>query len=172
MAAPRDPENFFGKRILVQEITGGRDKRIIAAYYDEELYYSRDVIPIKLEKELPHPFYLLGLINSRFMTWYHHKRNPKAQKGLFPKVLVSDLRKLPIRPIDFADPADRKSHDRMVALVEQMLSLHKNIAVAKTDHEKTNLQRQIDATDRQIDLLVYKLYELTEEEIKIVEGDR
>ena len=35
---------------------------------------------------------------------------------------------------------------------------------------KTILQRQIDATDNQIDYLVYELYGLTEEEIKIVEG--
>ena len=39
----------------------------------------------------------------------------------------------------------------------------------KTDHEKTAIQRQIDATDRQIDQLVYELYGLTKEEIKIVE---
>ncbi|MFH2075638.1 MAG: hypothetical protein ABIJ57_09880 [Pseudomonadota bacterium] len=40
----------------------------------------------------------------------------------------------------------------------------------RTEHEQTNLQRQIDAADRQIDRLVYELYELTGEEIKIVEG--
>jgi hypothetical protein len=40
----------------------------------------------------------------------------------------------------------------------------------KTAHEKTSLQRQVDATDQQIDSLVYELYGLTEEEIKIVEG--
>jgi len=38
------------------------------------------------------------------------------------------------------------------------------------DHEKTVIQRQIEATDEQIDQLVYELYALTEEEIKIVEG--
>jgi predicted nucleic acid-binding Zn-ribbon protein len=58
----------------------------------------------------------------------------------------------------------------MVALVERMLSLHKKLAAANTNHEKTNLQRQIEATDHQIDRLVYELYELTEEEIKLVEG--
>jgi predicted nucleic acid-binding Zn-ribbon protein len=57
----------------------------------------------------------------------------------------------------------------MVKLVERMLDLHKQLAVAKTYHEKTTLQRQIDATDKQIDALVYELYDLTEEEIKIVE---
>ena len=39
----------------------------------------------------------------------------------------------------------------------------------KVPHAKTRLQRQIDATDRQIDQLVYELYNLTDEEIKIVE---
>jgi len=43
-------------------------------------------------------------------------------------------------------------------------------ADVKTDHEKTLIDRQIEATDRQIDALVYELYGLTEEEIRIVEG--
>ena len=51
-----------------------------------------------------------------------------------------------------------------------MLALHKQLAAAKIGHEQTALQRQIEATDRQIDALVYELYGLTEEEIKIVEG--
>ena len=40
----------------------------------------------------------------------------------------------------------------------------------RTPHEQTTLERQIEATDRQIDALVYELYALTEEEIEIVEG--
>jgi hypothetical protein len=46
----------------------------------------------------------------------------------------------------------------------------KQLAAAKTPHEKTVLEAQIAATDRQIDQLVYELYELTDAEIKIVEG--
>jgi hypothetical protein len=47
---------------------------------------------------------------------------------------------------------------------------HKHLSAAKTPQEQTMLQRQIDATDRQIDRLVYELYGLTDDEIKIVEG--
>jgi uncharacterized protein (UPF0335 family) len=50
-----------------------------------------------------------------------------------------------------------------------MLSLPKRLPAAKTAHQKTVLKRQIEATDRQIDRLVYELYELTDEEIAIVE---
>ena len=58
----------------------------------------------------------------------------------------------------------------MVHLVEQMLALHRQLAAAKTPQDQTVLQRQIDATDRQIDQLVYELYGLTDEEIQIVEA--
>jgi len=65
---------------------------------------------------------------------------------------------------------DKSRHDRMVVMVEEMLKLHKQLPEAKTEQEKTVIQRQIDATDKQIDALVYELYGLTEEEIKIVEA--
>jgi len=56
-----------------------------------------------------------------------------------------------------------------------MLALHEKLAAATVPPDKELYQRQIEATDRQIDRLVYELYGLTEEEIEIVEdatGDR
>jgi hypothetical protein len=79
------------------------------------------------------------------------------------------LSQLPIRTINFSDPTDKARHDRMVKRVEQMLSLHKQLAGTKTPDEKTRIQRQIDATDKQIDWLAYELYGLSEKEIQIVE---
>jgi|TARA_B100000959_G_scaffold179918_1_gene188187 hypothetical protein len=58
----------------------------------------------------------------------------------------------------------------MVKLVDGMLGLNKQLAKTKSSHHNTLLQRQIDATDRQIDQLVYELYGLTKNEIKIVEA--
>jgi hypothetical protein len=58
----------------------------------------------------------------------------------------------------------------MVKLVDSMLRLHKQIAAAKSAAQKTIFQRQIDATDAEIDALVYDLYGLTAEEIALVEG--
>jgi hypothetical protein len=67
---------------------------------------------------------------------------------------------------------DVARHDRMRSLVARMLELHQRVAAEQTPHVKTALQRQIEATDRQIDALVYELYGLTEAEIKIVEASR
>ena len=154
LAAARDPENFKGKRVLVQEITGGREKRIVAAYYDGgELYHSRDIISIKLPNQKPDPFFLLAIINSQFICWYHHKRSPKAQKGLFPKILVSDLKQLPIPNVPPVKQAP------IVALVEQILAA-----------KKADKAAEVTALETEIDLLVYALYGLTEDEIAVVEG--
>ena len=59
----------------------------------------------------------------------------------------------------------------MAFFVEMMLDLHKQLPKAKVPTEKTRIQRQITTTDSQIDKLVYELYNLTPEEIAIVEGN-
>ena len=113
--------------------------------------------------------YSLGLLNSRVLDFYL-KRISTTMRGGFFRYFTQYIEQLPIRPIDFTNPADVARHDRMVSLVERMLDLHKRLAAEQTPHVKTVLQRQIEATDRQIDQLVYELYGLTEEEIGVVEG--
>ena len=51
-----------------------------------------------------------------------------------------------------------------------MLDMHRQLSSAGPDHDRTLIARRIEATDRQIDRLVYELYGLTEEEIGIVEA--
>jgi hypothetical protein len=58
----------------------------------------------------------------------------------------------------------------MVALVGRILDLNKRLPEARTDQEQTLIRRQIAATDKEIDELVYELYRLTVEERKIVES--
>jgi hypothetical protein len=112
--------------------------------------------------------YLLGLLNSTTLSYYL-KKTSSAFRGGYIALNRQYIEQLPIRSIDLTHPKDKANHDRMVQLVEQMLVLHKQLPEAKTGHEQTLLQRQIDATDRQIDKLVYELYDLTPEEIAIVE---
>jgi len=115
------------------------------------------------------PKYVLGLLNSRLLFW-KLKKMSNIFRGGWITCTKQYFGELPIHLINFSDPADKSCHDRMVELVERMLALHQQLAAAKIAHEQTALQRQVEATDRQIDALVYELYGLTEEEIKIVEG--
>ncbi|MDR3575640.1 MAG: Eco57I restriction-modification methylase domain-containing protein [Anaerolineaceae bacterium] len=114
-------------------------------------------------------FYVLGLLNSKAVDYYHKKISSNFRGGWFGYD-AKIIRNIPIRTINFSDPVDAARHAQMVALVEGMLALHKLAAAARLPQEKEMIQRQILATDRQIDRLVYELYGLTEEEIKIVEG--
>jgi len=73
--------------------------------------------------------------------------------------------------IDISKSSEKQRHDRMVEMVEQMLELQKKFHGAKLESEKNMFKKQIDYLDNQIDRLVYQLYGLTDNEIKIVEGE-
>jgi predicted nucleic acid-binding Zn-ribbon protein len=57
----------------------------------------------------------------------------------------------------------------MVNLVQRMLDLHQQRQAATSEVARERLQREINVTDEKIDALVYELYGLTEQEIRIVE---
>lgn len=113
--------------------------------------------------------YLLGVLNSRLMTYYHRKKYLDEFKMRFQKILIKDCRRLPIHKIDLLNPNHKNHHDKMIKLVRIMLENTEKIFDIKSSNEKQILQRQIDATDKQIDEIVYTLYGLTKKEITIVE---
>jgi hypothetical protein len=108
-------------------------------------------------------------MNSKLINWFYRSQFTN-ESTLTVNLSKEYLAQIPIRAIDFTKPQDKARHDRMVALVEKMLALHQQLPAAHTTHDRDLIQRQIDATDRAIDTLVYELYGLTAEEIKIVEG--
>ncbi len=117
------------------------------------------------------PNYVLGLLNSKVLDFYL-KRVSTTMRGGFFRYFTQYVEQLPMRAINFADQADKARHDHMVSLVARMVDFYRQSAVAKTPHDKTAIQRQIDAADGQINSLVYELYGLTDEEIRIVESDK
>jgi len=125
-------------------------------------------ITLKPEEKMSY-HYLLGLLNSALSTFYL-KKISSTFRGGYIALNRQYIEQIPIRTINFADPADKARHDRMVTLVMQMLDLNKKIQDVRLEQDKTLLSRQIEATDAAIDKLVYELYGLTPEEIAIVEG--
>lgn len=113
--------------------------------------------------------YFLGLLNSKVISFYLKMVCPPKLSG-YIRFNSTNVNQLPIRIINFSNPADKSRHDRMVTLVKQMLDSNKGLREAKIDHDKTLIQRQIDTIDDSIDRLVYELYGLTDDEIKIVAG--
>lgn len=173
LAAPREPRFFTGHRLLFREVPG-KDKRIQATIAGAEtLYHGHSITPFRPHRDDPASSkYLLGIVNSKLLSWYGGLTLPNFGKDIFPKLNPQDILRLPVRAINFSDQEDKSRHDQIVKLVDRMLDLHKRLPAAKTPQERTSIERQIAATDAQIDRLVYGLYGLTQEEIKIVEGSR
>jgi hypothetical protein len=112
--------------------------------------------------------YLLGLMNSKLLDTYL-KRISSSFRGGYYAYNRQYIEQLPIRTIDFSNKEDVAKHDKMVKLVERMLKLHKDLKEASNVNAE-RVEREINATDREIDALVYELYGLTQDEIGIVEG--
>jgi hypothetical protein len=113
--------------------------------------------------------YIIGILNSSLSMFLFSKILPKLRGDFYEPSFVY-FKDFPIRPIDFNDTADTARHERMVSLVERMLGLHEQLGRVKTPNERAMLERQIEAVDGQIDGLVYELYGLSEEEVRVVEG--
>jgi len=111
---------------------------------------------------------LLGLLNSTLLGFAYQMGNPQTGKT-FAEIKPSVIKQLPILTPNADRSASSSSWKNLRELVDSMLQAHQTLAAAKTDHEKSLIQRQIDTTDKQIDQLVYELYGLTDEEIRIVE---
>lgn len=148
IANPRQPKFFIGKRILVREIT---NPSIFAALTDDELYNDPSIIIIKdnLAYSLD---IVLGILNSKLATFYHFNHSPKATKGIFPKILVQDIKDFPLPEI----PNAEKSH--MESLVTTILAT-----------KRENPQADTTSYEQEIDKTVFHLYGLTYDEVLIVD---
>ncbi len=134
--------------------------------FDTDGIYSNDKTTIISIDNL----YLFGLLNSKVCDYFIHSIASTKQGGYYEyKPMYID--KIPIREIKNNDPSDITIHDRIISLVTLMLDLNKRLASSTLPHEHTMIERQIAATDKEIDVIVYKLYGLTEDEIRIVEGE-
>jgi hypothetical protein len=210
---------FIDDRILIQEITGGNPPRISAINYTGILFHDPGIISCLNISDL-NTRYLLTLINSKLLSWFNMMTSPKGNRLTFPKILIGDIRKLPVVK------ATQEMQAPFIEKADLMLSLNKELQVysekfLRTLQRKFNLEispkklqdwyllsysdfikeltkqkiklslsqeaeweeyfsteankvsaikTEINQTDKEIDGMVYKLYDLTAEEILIVEN--
>jgi len=162
------PKEFFwfeGTRILLRRLVNRR-QRLMAMLVTETFITNKNLYSILPRDDALDPRIILAVLNSKLISYLYLKQVSQATKDDFPQVTIRDTRALP-----FPSASRVSNHSgQLVALVERMLALHQKLAAATIPADKELYQRQIVATDRQIDALVYGLYGLTEEEIAIVEG--
>lgn len=157
-------QNYFEQeKLIVQRIRNlSLDRRLVFTYDNENYYTSINISVLILKENSPYNLkYFLGILNSSFMNNFFKRKYHSIQiKNQF-------LAELPIHSINFSSPNDVTRYNKMIALVEHMLALHKTNPTIPQDKEQ--IQQEIKVIDHQIDLLVYELYGLSTEEIKIIE---
>ncbi len=114
--------------------------------------------------------YLVGLMNSKLVDYFYNATfGGNKLSGGYLRIGPPQVKTIPIRTIDFDDPADVALHDKMVALVDSMLDWHRQLPDLEGEALRI-VNARIAATDREIDELVYELYGLSEDEVRVVEG--
>ena len=112
------------------------------------------------------PFFVLAVANARVTSWYAQRKLSNFGKDVFPKLNPEDIKNLPIVIAE-----DNSSvADSLATLAKQFTETKARMIAATRQSDRERLQQKCDYFDGQIDRLVYQLYGLTEEEIRIVEG--
>ncbi len=216
LAAPREKKYFTDPRILIREIA---EHSLFATYTNIEYYNTPSIINIIQSDKNYNLKYILAILNSKLIGWYHYNTSPKAKKGLFPKILVKDVRNIPI------PETSEKEQNKFVAKVDEIMELFVKLNKAKQnfigliesdlkikqvskqlkawyDLEWTGFSEELNKNkakwtmpkkkewqiffineketiipiinkitkiNKDIDKIVYRLYSLSKEEIKIIE---
>ncbi|GAA8835407.1 class I SAM-dependent DNA methyltransferase [Helicobacter pylori] len=145
-------KNYYQNIIVTQNITGTSDAyrihaNLIEVKNQEMLFLN--TCNLSYCKEREHAKFLVGLLNSRLLDWLFRKTSTNNHVNLY------ELETLPIPQITKSNqPTVHKITDGAKAILE-----------AKEKDPKANTQE----LEKEIDALVYQLYNLTDEEIKIIE---
>ena len=164
LAEPRKSVPFQGARILVRQIPSPYPHCVDGVFTSEK--YLNDINsmvifePVK-EYDLK---YILSIINSKLISHWFVRAFDKFQRKIFPQFKVNELARFPIFP---ATEAEQK---KLILLVDKIMKLKNELRISsENSNEWLKIKEEIEKTDRQIDEEVYKLYGLTEEEVKVVE---
>ena len=146
-------EKLFGRQLI------SRQFRLQFSYFNETAAFKKNLYAIYNLKEKFHYFYVLAILNSTFYSYVQVNLNSSGQRDDYPALSLKDYKYFLIPVLS---PKDQSAY---VTLVSKILS------ITKSDDYLQNQQKQakVKTLEAKIDQLVYKLYDLTREEIKIVE---
>jgi hypothetical protein len=150
LGAPREERFFTEPRVIVRQIVSGKPPKIYAGYTDKPLYFTQIGFSIIPKSDIS-VFELTALLNSKLMNFYHKYLFLDIEKELFQKILIENCKLFPCKAF--------KDSNSVKEIVEKIIEAK----LSDTETDTTDLENQIDQ-------LVYQLYDLTEEEIVIVEN--
>ena len=149
IAEPRLPKFFEGDKILVRQIPSSTS--LVASFVGQSFVVDQTayIAKAKSDNEIDLFFYL-GILNSKVLYWYFKNINNEFDT-LFPKIKVKEFNSLPL-PLN--------PNKTISIKVKEIIKI-----------KSKSVKQDTLKLENEIDQLIYKLYDLTEDEIKIVEGN-
>jgi hypothetical protein len=161
LAEPRPSANFDADVKIFMRQTGDS---LIAAL-DTEQYLCLNNMHVLIPKATTQQDikYFLGIINSKLLNWYYQILNPEKGETL-AEVKKTNVAKLPIKI------ADAKNYNSIVKLVDQLLKLNAEKSATRLPSAINQFDEKIAYCENKINQIIYQLYNLTAEEIAVVEN--
>lgn len=151
LGAPREEIFFTSPKIIVRQIVSGSDLRIIAGFSVKPHYFTQIGFSLlSKNRNTEELLIILSILNSSLMSFYHKNKFLDVEKVVFQKILIANCKKLPIKM--------PQNKDVFLKKINKLLSV-KNIDMTTDTSE----------LEDEIDLLVYKLYNLTYDEVLTID---
>ena len=149
---PSSFDYFTGERILIRRIVN-RQFRIMASLTKDKFVTKKDIYTFKVTNNNYPSHLLLAIINSKLISYIKTKGSASAKKDDFTQLTLNDIRQIHIPTVGKDDL------ERIKIMVNELLSLK------KIDNENT------EKIESELDAVVYNLYQLSKDEIKIIEAN-
>ena len=163
------PQAIFEKDEKIVSKFVGKD--LSFAYDAQKLYVINTACVIFNKENIEIDIlYILSILNSKLMNYYF-KELYTDYRDTFPIIKSGHLELIPIKLVNKDNKAEIVIYTNLVNCAIQLTTNKSYLVTSKTDKDKTFYESKCNTLDRQIDRLVYELYGLTEEEVKIVEGE-
>ena len=164
----REPDKNFEKLHIVSPCLADRTQ---FALNDQGFHFvtgTAGVIGlIPTDNSRANCLYLLGVLNSAVTEFFIKKNSPKFAGGFY-KFTAPYLKPLPLPPLDMNSKTGQAALAKMVKLVDTMTLMSGKASKAKSDTQRKILSATLRTTSRRIDELVFEMYGLSEEEVKVL----
>jgi adenine-specific DNA-methyltransferase len=151
------------EKLITQRVNSSG--QLLVAYDDSQQYFldTTNVSRFDSWNKIISLKFICGLLNSKLINYWY------CNKYKMPTIGGYELHSIPIIRLDFTNSSDLNLYNKIINLVEQMLEAKLKLQTLTIQKDIDYYEKKCTTLDRQIDSLVYKLYDLNEEEIKIVE---
>lgn len=100
LSQPKELSQFTGPRLLVREITGPYPRVLLCTYTEDIFLNNKSILNIRQRERDYSLQFLLGVLNSPVISFYHQRRAAKGNRTLFPKVVAADIKHYPLPDSD------------------------------------------------------------------------